>query len=56
MEKAVDDKRSKDSKIAFIIHWCYSNMGDINYIGPGMKNKIGKEGKSAWDTLFHWRV
>ena len=26
------------------------NMGDMYYMGPGMKNKIGKEGKSAWDT------
>jgi len=57
MEKAIDDKRFKDSKAAFPFNSPIGerlNMGDINYMGPGMKNKIGKEGKSAWDTCSYF--
>lgn len=82
MEKAIDDKRFKDSKIAFPFNSPIGErltMGDINYMGAGIPktpaelkgekfdennlnhyivppdlNKIGKFGKSAWDTTSYF--
>lgn len=59
MEKAIDDKRFKNSTLPFPFNSPIGsrlNMGDICYMGPGMKNKIGKEGKSSWDTTSYFML
>ena len=57
MESAVDDKRLAGSKLPF--PWSSPigerlNMGDICYYAPGMLNKIGKEGKTSWDSFSYF--
>ena len=57
MESAVDDKRLAGSQIPF--PWGSPvgermNMGDICHYAPGMLNKIGKEGKTSWDSLTYF--
>jgi hypothetical protein len=54
MEKAPDTKALSKSDIPF--PWQSEiasrlTMGDICWYGPGMKNKIGKEGKTSWDSF-----
>ena len=54
MEKAPDNKALSKSDIPF--PWTSEiasrlTMGDICWYGPGMLNKIGKEGKTSWDSF-----
>jgi hypothetical protein len=54
MEKAPDNKALSKSDIPF--PWDSEiasrlTMGDICWYGPGMLNKIGKEGKTSWDSF-----
>lgn len=56
MESAVDDKRLSGSDINF--PWGSPvgdrlTMGDLNWYKPGMLNKNGKEGKTAWDSFTY---
>ena len=56
MESAVDDKRLAGSEIPF--PWGSPigerlTMGDLNWYKPGMLNKNGKEGKTAWDSFSY---
>lgn len=56
MERAPDDKRLSGSNIRF--PWSSPvgdrlTMGDINTYAPGMLNKNGKEGKTAWDSFSY---
>jgi hypothetical protein len=57
MEKAIDSKRFHGSKVP----WPWSSpigermtMGDVCYYGPGMLNKLGKEGKTSWDSFSYF--
>ena len=57
MENAVDNKALSNSKIRF--PWTSPiadrlTMGDICWYAPGMLNKIGKEGKTSWDSLTYF--
>lgn len=57
MESAVDDKRLANSNIPF--PWTSPigdrlTMGDICHYAPGMLNKIGKEGKTSWDSFSYF--
>ena len=57
MENSVDDKRLSGSNIRY--PWTSPiadrlNMGDICWYAPGMLNKIGKEGKTSWDSLSYF--
>lgn len=57
MEFAVDDKKLSKSTIPF--PWGSPiaerlNMGDVCYYAPGMLNKIGKEGKTSWDSFSYF--
>lgn len=57
MESAVDDKKLAKSEIPF--PWGSPvgdrlTMGDICWYAPGMLNKIGKEGKTSWDSLSYF--
>ena len=57
MEQAVDDKRLQYSNIPFPFNSPIGQrmtMGDICYMGPGMLNKIGKEGKTSWDSFSYF--
>jgi len=57
MEQAVDDKRLQYSNIPFPFNSPIGqrmNMGDLCYMGPGMLNKIGKEGKTSWDSFSYF--
>ena len=57
MESAVDDKRLCGSDIPLPWNSPIADrltMGDINYMGPGMLNKLGKEGKTAWDSFSYF--
>jgi hypothetical protein len=52
----VDDKKFAKSKIPF--GWSSPigdrmTQGDINWYSPGMLNKNGKEGKTAWDSFTY---
>ena len=56
MERFVDDKRLSGSDANF--PWGSPvgdrlTMGDINWYSPGMLNKNGKEGKTAWDSFSY---
>jgi len=57
MDKALDDKRLAGSKA----QWPWNSpvgermtMGDVCYYAPGMLNKIGKEGKTSWDSFSYF--
>ena len=57
MTKALDDKRFHNSKVP----WPWTSpigdrmtMGDVCYYGPGMLNKLGKEGKTSWDSFSYF--
>jgi len=57
MDKAVDDKRLAGSKTPF--PWSSPigsrlNMGDLCYYAPGDKNKLGKEGRTSWDSFSYF--
>lgn len=56
MEKATDNKALADSNTPF--PWesevgSRLTMKDICYYKPGMLNKIGKEGKTSWDSFSY---
>lgn len=56
MEKAPDNKALAGSDIPFPWQSEFSSrltMGDICYYAPGMLNKIGKEGKTSWDSFAY---
>jgi len=57
MDKAVDNKVLAGSKAA----WPWGSpigermtMGDVCYYAPGMLNKLGKEGKTSWDSFSYF--
>lgn len=57
MESANDNKKLSGSKIRY--PWGSPiadrlTMGDICWYAPGMLNKIGKEGKTSWDSLSYF--
>jgi hypothetical protein len=56
MEKAMDDKRLHGSNKPF--PWGSPigerlTLGDVCHYGPGMLNKVGKEGKTSWDSFSY---
>jgi len=56
MEKAPDNKSLAKSDIPF--PWTSEiasrlTMGDVCWYQPGMLNKIGKEGKTSWDSFSY---
>lgn len=56
MEKAPDNKSLSGSNIPFPWHSEVGSrlrMGDLCYYAPGMLNKIGKEGKTSWDSFSY---
>ena len=56
MEKAPDNKALADSDIPFPFESEIGrrlNMNDVCYYKPGMLNKIGKEGKTSWDSFSY---
>ena len=57
MDKAMDNKRLAGSKIPFPYGSPIGermNLGDICHYAPGMLNKIGKEGKTSWDSFSYF--
>jgi hypothetical protein len=57
MDSAIDDKRLAGTDIQF--PWTSPigdrlSMGDVCWYKPGMLNKIGKEGKTSWDSLTYF--
>ena len=57
MEQAVDDKRFQHSQIPFPYNSPIGErmvMGDLCHMGPGMLNKLGKEGKTSWDRFSYF--
>jgi len=57
MDSAVDSKKLSGSKVPF--PWSSPigdrmTMGDICWYAPGMLNKIGKEGKTSWDSFSYF--
>ena len=57
MEQAVDDKRFQHSEIPFPYNSPIGErmvMGDLCHMGPGMLNKLGKEGKTSWDSFSYF--
>jgi hypothetical protein len=57
MTKAIDNKKLSGSKIA----WPWNSpvgermtMGDLCWYAPGMLNKLGKEGKTSWDSFSYF--
>lgn len=57
MDKALDDKRLAGSEIP--LPWNSPiaerlNMGDICWYKPGMLNKLGKEGRTSWDSFSYF--
>ena len=57
MEQAVDDKRFQHSQIPFPYNSPIGErmvMGDLCHMGPGMLNKLGKEGKTSWDSFSYF--
>jgi len=56
MDKAPDNKLLSESTIPFPFESEIGrrlNMGDICWYAPGMLNKIGKEGKTSWDSFSY---
>lgn len=56
MDKAPDNKALASSDIPFPFESEFSSrltMGDVCYYAPGMLNKIGKEGKTSWDSFAY---
>ena len=56
MDKAPDNKALAKSDIPFPFESEIGrrlNMGDICWYAPGMLNKIGKEGKTSWDSFSY---
>jgi hypothetical protein len=56
MEKAPDNKVWAGSDMPFPWHSSIGDrltMGDVCYYAPGMLNKIGKEGKTSWDSFSY---
>lgn len=56
MEKAPDNKALAGSDIPFPFESEIGRrlvMGDICHYAPGMLNKIGKEGKTSWDSFAY---
>jgi hypothetical protein len=56
MDKAPDNKVLAKSDIPFPFASEMAsrlNMGDICWYAPGMLNKIGKEGKTSWDSFAY---
>jgi len=56
MDKAPDNKALAGSKIPFPFESEIGRrltMGDICHYAPGMLNKIGKEGKTSWDSFAY---
>ena len=57
MDSAIDDKRLAGTDIQFPWNSPVGDrlrMGDVCWYKPGMLNKIGKEGKTSWDSLSHF--
>lgn len=57
MDSALDDKRLAGVDIQY--PWASPigdrlTMGDVCWYKPGMLNKIGKEGKTSWDSLTYF--
>jgi hypothetical protein len=56
MDKAPDNKALSGSDIPFPFESAIGErltMGDICWYAPGMLNKIGKEGKTSWDSFAY---
>jgi hypothetical protein len=56
MDKAPDNKALSKSEIPFPFESEIGRrltMGDICWYAPGMLNKIGKEGKTSWDSFSY---
>lgn len=56
MDKAPDNKALAKSDIPFPFESEIGRrltMGDIAHYAPGMLNKIGKEGKTSWDSFAY---
>ena len=56
MDKAPDNKSLSESTIPFPFESEVGRrlvMGDICHYAPGMLNKIGKEGKTSWDSFSY---
>lgn len=56
MDKAPDNKALAGSDIPFPFESEFGRrlvMGDICHYAPGMVNKIGKEGKTSWDSFSY---
>lgn len=56
MDKAPDNKALAKSDIPFPFESEIGRrltMGDVCYYAPGMLNKIGKEGKTSWDSFAY---
>jgi hypothetical protein len=56
MDKAPDNKLLAESTIPFPFESEFGRrltMGDICWYAPGMLNKIGKEGKTSWDSFSY---
>jgi hypothetical protein len=56
MDKAPDNKALAESGIPFPFESEIGRrltVGDICHYAPGMKNKIGKEGKTSWDSFAY---
>ena len=56
MEKAPDNKALAESDIPFPFESEIGRrltMNDVCYYKPGMLNKIGKEGKTSWDSFSY---
>ena len=59
MEKAPDNKMLKNSKIPFPWDSAIGRdmvMGDVCYYGPTDVNKIGKIGKTSWDSFAYMLI
>lgn len=57
MEGAIDDKRFAGSKLPFPFKGPIADrltMGDVCWYAPGMTNKLGKEGKTSWDSFSYF--
>lgn len=57
MDKAVDDKRLAGSDLP--LSWTSPvgdrlTMGDLCYYAPGDLNKLGKEGRTSWDSFSYF--
>ncbi len=56
MDKAPDNKALSGTDIPFPFESEIGRrltMGDICYMAPGMLNKLGKEGKTSWDSFAY---